>query len=881
MKKHRLVSALLSAVMVASAALPALADDTAATFVYDRYGQYQKADYPEKVKSDEDLKNDLAADQAYYDGLTVENRDEWGGLAGSGEQYGLTATGHFHVETIPDSVSGDGEKTVLVSPAGNLYFSLGTCVTDLFESYTTVEGREEYFEWVPEKGGEFDTAFSGGQFSYYIANRIKKTGEPFDAASWYDEMVERLKKWGFTGVGCWSRAADAQRNQFPYVVEVKIAESGISRFGGPGYEDMPDAFAPDFEQKIMDYVASAVAGNKDDPALIGYFFGNEYHYNNFNAYVPQLANDVPVKQEFIRWMTEKYGTVDAFNAVWETEYTNFDEINKAPLNKEGMNDMYAFFEHYLDTFFGIINKAFRAAAPDKLILGDRTNKLEDTQFTEAYARVAKKYLDVISFNYYAFDPNVEKFDLVHEISGKPLMITEFHFTEPTRGFTAGKKSVANEEERGFAYRNYVDGLADLGYIVGAHHFTLMDQPASGRGTQGIGGEAFACGLLDVADRPYKTMMESIKATNDNIYAVMMGEAEPFTWKPDVAERVEKQPLEIPRALGEIAIDGVLLDTEWPYMSYAPQITAGDQVDGQSMPEMGADFRLAWDEENLYVFASILDRTPMVNARTGSGVWGGDGIEIFVGGQDVDEEGPIMVTDRQLIISGGLSADGNMNYWFYNTGEQTEIEMMLKEYSDGLGYTIEAAIPWSGLNVDDIREGRRIRIDVGLDNADEGTRSAQWMWSGGAGNNADRTGWQTATLVAEAGAPSEHTLEVTPGSIEAVVDGATVSMAAEGVAPFLQDGRILIPLRAVAGILGATVGWNADENKITLQKDGSTVYMWTVNNIVSVDGTEKEMDVSPTLVEGRTMLPLRYVSEAFGCTTEWDPDAGKATITFMK
>ena len=68
---------------------------SAADIIIDRYGQFDKLNFPEKVTSDEQLKADIEADKAYYATFTPPKRTFWGGLPGSKEKYGLKATGFF------------------------------------------------------------------------------------------------------------------------------------------------------------------------------------------------------------------------------------------------------------------------------------------------------------------------------------------------------------------------------------------------------------------------------------------------------------------------------------------------------------------------------------------------------------------------------------------------------------------------------------------------------------------------------------------------------------------------------------------------------------------------------------------------------------------
>ncbi len=728
MRGRRLLGVALAACLMAGPALPA----KAASFTWDRYGQFADVQFEGKVTSDEELRADAAADEAYYGSLNPPERDPWGGELGSKEKYGLTETGFFHVETVSGTNAPLGERVILVTPAGNAFFYTGTCVTDLFESYTAANLKPEAFEWIPEKDGVFDTAVADdGKVSYYIANRIKKTGEPFDEQEWYKEATDRLKKWGFTGVGGWSRQDDAQALGVPNVPMIKFGSDGANV--KMMYSDMPDVYDPTFEPLVDAYLEGYVGPHKDDPSIVGYTFGNEVHYTQFKDNVPKLDNAEPTKVAFIEFYKEKYnGDIAALNKVWNTQYDSFEAINAAPSTVDGVNDIYEFFSVYLEKYYEIVNRLFHKYDPNHMLLGERYSGVSDRNLRKAFATAAGKYCDVISFNYYEFLPTRQVLEELHTFSGgKPLMVTEFHHTDRTRGYTPTQREVANEEERGIAYRQFVEALASYGYVVGAHYFTFMDQPGSGRGSEGsgIGGEAAATGMIDVTDRPYKKMLAHIMETNYGIYDVIFGAREPYYWERGTNPREKVPPVEIPVAKTAITVDGVFGDNEWPNMINAPSIYRSNQV--YTLPEgWGAAYRLAWDADNLYVFGNISDPSPM---RTG------DAMELYIGcsAEELDQGGALLSTDKHFkIAADNPTTEG--------------VTAAVKQHDSGAGYNVEAAIPWSVLGVSGPATGMQFRLDIGLDNADDPAvgQNAQWFWSGMPSNDTQRDYWGYAKLVEE-------------------------------------------------------------------------------------------------------------------------------------
>jgi len=90
-----------------------------------------------------------------------------------------------------------------------------------------------------------------------------------------------------------------------------------------------------------------------------------------------------------------------------------------------------------------------------------------------------------------------------------------------------------------------------------------------------------------------------------------------------------------------------------------------------------------------------------------------------------------------------------------------------------------------------------------------------------------------------------------------------------VAPQVESGRTLVPVRFFFERAGATVTWNADENSCTLIYNDIAVKVYIDNNTAEVNGAKKELDVPARLISDKTMLPLRFISEQFGFNVSYD------------
>lgn len=101
----------------------------------------------------------------------------------------------------------------------------------------------------------------------------------------------------------------------------------------------------------------------------------------------------------------------------------------------------------------------------------------------------------------------------------------------------------------------------------------------------------------------------------------------------------------------------------------------------------------------------------------------------------------------------------------------------------------------------------------------------------------------------------------------------------GTAPIIQNGRTLVPIRAIIEAMNGTVDWNESERKVTLNANGHNVQMWLGKKEFIVDGVTKQMDIAPDTINDRTMLPIRFATENVGCQIEWIGSTQEIIIVF--
>ena len=144
---------------------------------------------------------------------------------------------------------------------------------------------------------------------------------------------------------------------------------------------------------------------------------------------------------------------------------------------------------------------------------------------------------------------------------------------------------------------------------------------------------------------------------------------------------------------------------------------------------------------------------------------------------------------------------------------------------------------------------------------------RYRWNLQAGNNA---GW----------GPVSNTLYffIDELMIQIILDGRLLVL---DVPPIIQEGRALVPFRAIGEALGATVNWDSQTQTVIMSLDGTTVSLRIGDMHAYVNGQQVSLDVPALIINGRTMVPLRFVSEALGAEVSWDSEARQVIIRYKE
>jgi hypothetical protein len=142
--------------------------------------------------------------------------------------------------------------------------------------------------------------------------------------------------------------------------------------------------------------------------------------------------------------------------------------------------------------------------------------------------------------------------------------------------------------------------------------------------------------------------------------------------------------------------------------------------------------------------------------------------------------------------------------------------------------------------------------------------------------------------------NNHTIEVVfeKNQIVIVLQIGKTSFTVNGVPstldspPIIRNGRTLLPIRAVVESLGGTVGWEPSLKVVSITLGAHNLSLQIGSYKATVDGKVVQIDpdnpkVVPEIINGRTMLPLRFVTENLGCDVKWDGGTKTITITYQQ
>jgi hypothetical protein len=483
--------------------------------IVDSLGQWTAKDWPGKTEGTREMKRRLRALEDPAAGSSFpENWSRFGGW----KEKRFEATGFFRTHH-------DGQRWWLVDPEGYAFLSVGVDGVRPGGAEGPVEGMTDLFEWVPDGDSTFADAVERKRgkksVSYSTANLIRAFGPDDWRARWEKMSAGLLKKWRFNTLANWSSSSLIQSAKLPYVLDM----DGFPRTEKTLYRDFPDVFDPAYERAAQDY-AQQLESYKDDPYLIGYFLRNEpkWAWGAPNIALEMLATPEPshTRRRLADWLEKQYdGDRTRFEREWDLAAFAAVEttaVREAP-SPAADSLLWTFSGKMVDEYIQPVCEAVEEVDPNHLNLGMR------------YARISSDLLyragqcfDVFSINGYSSlgpPPTGE----IAERTGRPVLIGEFHFGALDRGLPATgiAGGAASQQARGAGYRYYVEQGFARPELVGIHYYLWSDQLVTGR----FDGENYNIGLVDVAHRPYRALIDAAHRTHERMYRVGAGRRAPF------------------------------------------------------------------------------------------------------------------------------------------------------------------------------------------------------------------------------------------------------------------------------------------------------------------------------------------------------------------
>ncbi len=485
----------------------------------DDIGQSTIHQWPDKTKDVEEMIDNLKNRMEETIHEWPDNMSGWGGWKDKRVDQG---TGFFRVHK-------DGERWWLVDPSGCGFWSAGMdCVrVDTTANYYLLE---DTLSWLPDPEGEYRAIYSkrdGFPFiNYLAANFIRTFGVERWRDKWSEIALDELKRLRFNTVGNWSEWEYASKAAFPYVRPMSFNPETVAFI----YRDFPDIYHPDFEKDAFEY-ARVLTDTRDDPALIGYFMMNEPTWA-FSSELPaagMLFNTESCKTRtaLATFLQERYPDNGSLSENWEME-VSFAQVGKGKWNQrftgKALADLEDFSRIMVDKYFSTLAAACRTVDPNHLNLGIRYAGVPPVWAVEGM-----RAFDVFSMNCYMGKVPFEQTREIHELLKMPVIIGEWHFGALDAGLpSSGIGHVPSQEDRGKAYRVFMEDAAANPYCIGTHWFTLYDQSALGR----FDGENYNIGFLDVCNRPHTPLCDAAKQSHEKMYEIAAGRIPPFIDKPE-------------------------------------------------------------------------------------------------------------------------------------------------------------------------------------------------------------------------------------------------------------------------------------------------------------------------------------------------------------
>ncbi|MFC3122101.1 agarase [Agaribacter flavus] len=414
------------------------------------------------------------------------------------------------------------------------------------------ELRANMFKWLPSYEDDLGIHFGyrretfigalekGETYSFYRANLARKyqTNDPdVFLEKWRTTTVDRMLSWGFTSFGNWIDPSYYQLNRFPYFANGWIiGDFKTLSSGNDLWSALPDVFDPVFKERALVTAEQIGKEVQNNPWCVGVFVDNEKSWGiedpsattvnvtaTYGIPINTLSLDAsksPTKAVYMTALTGKYETIEKLNDAWATHFDSWETLAGGvaleTFNDVLIEDLANLLYIYAEQYFRIVKEAVKTYLPNHMYMGAR---FADWGMTKEVRAAAAKHVDVMSYNYYKEGISDNFWHFLKDID-MPSIIGEFHSGAYDSGLVnPGLIHLPTQADRGERYKQYVYGVIDNSYLVGAHWFQYIDGPLTGRAYDG---ENYNVGFVNVADIPYQPLVDAAKEVNNAIYTRRSG-----------------------------------------------------------------------------------------------------------------------------------------------------------------------------------------------------------------------------------------------------------------------------------------------------------------------------------------------------------------------
>ncbi len=281
--------------------------------------------------------------------------------------------------------------------------------------------------------------------SFYTWNLVRRYGEQDWKSKWAALTTRRMADWGVNTFYGGDENLMAATPRQPFVVTIREWQAGRAWLG------MPDVYADDFEQRVDAIAAKSCERFKNDPFLLGYFIGNEPSWPNRENALANMILTAPasgIQRELKQWFIEHGDTLESRRK---------------------------FALHAFERYLTVIIAAVKKHDPNHLNLGIRFGGSPPDEVI----RMGRLF-DVYSHNIYQPSPDPARIKKYYDLTGRPILIGEFHMGVPGRGMAPGLVQASTQAEKAFLYRCYVENAAAnpavIGALVSIHRSTVYRTP---------------------------------------------------------------------------------------------------------------------------------------------------------------------------------------------------------------------------------------------------------------------------------------------------------------------------------------------------------------------------------------------------------------------